>query len=75
MTSCQRGNRLIGYVGTSQAAPHVTGLAALLIAQLGKGQPSVIKQAIEASAVDLGKPGSDAYYGSGRISVGAALGL
>jgi hypothetical protein len=75
MTACQRGNRLIGYVGTSQAAPHVTGLAALLIAQLGKGQPSVIKQAIEASAVDLGKPGSDAYYGSGRISVGAALGL
>lgn len=75
MTVCERGNRLLGYIGTSQAAPHVTGLAALLVAQLGKGQPSVIKEAIEASATDLGKPGSDAYYGSGRINVGAALGL
>lgn len=75
LTDCQRGNRLLGFIGTSQAAPHVTGLAALLVAQLGKGQPSVIKQAIEASATDLGKPGNDAYYGSGRINVGAALGL
>jgi subtilisin family serine protease len=72
---CQAGNRLRGYVGTSQASPHVTGLAALLVAEQGRGQPSQIKAAIVKSAVDLGQTGTDPYYGRGRISVANALGL
>jgi len=72
---CQAGNRLTGQVGTSQAAPHVAGLAALLMAEHGTGSVTRIKHMIESSAVDLGQPGTDPYYGGGRIDVGRALGL
>jgi subtilisin family serine protease len=75
LTACAAGNRVTGYIGTSQATPHVAGLAALLIAEKGKGQPQTIKQIIEKSADDLGQPGTDPYYGRGRINVAKALGL
>ncbi len=75
LAGCQAGNRLFFQVGTSQAAPHVSGLAALLMAEHGTGNISQIKQMIMKSAVDLGQTGTDPYYGSGRIDVGAALGL
>ncbi|HEX2719097.1 MAG TPA: S8 family serine peptidase [Gemmatimonadaceae bacterium] len=63
-----------GQVGTSQATPHVTGLAALLVEQYGRS-PAAIRAAIAAGADDLGKPGADPYYGKGRINVARALGL
>ncbi len=72
---CQGGNRLTGNVGTSQAAPHVAGLAALLMAEHGTGNATQIKQMIVKSSADLGQNGTDPYYGGGRIDVGAALGL
>lgn len=75
LTSCVAGNRLTGYIGTSQATPHVAGLAALLMAETGTTNPAQIKAAIEQSAVDLGQPGTDPFYGKGRISVSNALGL
>jgi subtilisin family serine protease len=76
LTPCTAGNRLYGLVGTSQAAPHVSGLAALLIAEHGYSrQPAAIKHAIERSALDLGQTGTDPYYGRGRIDVARALGL
>jgi subtilisin family serine protease len=61
--------------GTSFAAPHVAGLAALLVAQLGHGNPALIRAHILQSADDLGEPGTDPYYGKGRINVARALGL
>jgi hypothetical protein len=75
LTACTAGNRISGFVGTSQATPHVTGLAALLMAEKGTTSPAQIKAAIEQSAVDLGQPGTDPFYGKGRISVSNALGL
>lgn len=72
---CQAGNRVSGFAGTSQATPHVAGLAALLVAEMGKGHPQTIKAAIQNSADDLGQPGVDPNYGRGRINVGKALGL
>jgi subtilisin family serine protease len=65
----------IGFAGTSQASPHVAGLAALLVADLGKNNPAAIKHAIEKGADDLGQPGVDPAYGRGRINVARALGL
>jgi subtilisin family serine protease len=62
-------------LGTSMAAPHVAGLAALLVAQLGHGNASQVRAAIESSADDLGKPGADPFYGRGRINVPRALGI
>ena len=75
LTACAAGNRLSGYIGTSQASPHVAGLAALLVAEQGHGQPQQIKQAIVKSAIDLGQVGTDPFFGRGRISVSNALGL
>jgi subtilisin family serine protease len=61
--------------GTSFAAPTVAGLAALLVAQLGHGRPALIRERILQSADDLGQPGTDPYYGKGRINIARALGL
>jgi subtilisin family serine protease len=65
--------------GTSQAAPHVAGLASLLLAQNPTLSPSQIKNIIETSAEDqVGLSsediaGWDQYYGHGRINAFRAL--
>jgi subtilisin family serine protease len=61
--------------GTSFAAPTVAGLAALLVAQLGHGNPALIRARILQSTDDLGEPGTDPYYGRGRINIARALGI
>jgi len=72
---CASGSFVIGAIGTSQAAPHVSGLAALLVDEYGKNNPALIRLLIEASADDLGRRGKDPFYGRGRINVANALGL
>ena len=62
-------------IGTSFSASHTTGLAALLVQQLGHGNPAQIRERILQSADDLGEPGTDPYYGKGRINIARALGL
>lgn len=69
------GFDLGGGIGTSVAAPHVSGLAALLVGKLGRGQAAQVRAAIENSADDLGPLGTDPFYGRGRINVAHALGL
>jgi subtilisin family serine protease len=60
--------------GTSASAPHVSGVAALLIGQNGgEMHPAQVKAIIEQSADDLGKPGMDDYYGRGRINAYKAV--
>lgn len=59
--------------GTSQAAPHVSGLAALLWAVAPTLSPDEVQTAIETTAVDRGASGWDPYYGHGRIDAAAAL--
>jgi lantibiotic leader peptide-processing serine protease len=71
---CLSGNYIIGAIGTSQATPHVSGLAALLIARTGSTNPAQIRHLIEQSADDLGQPGTDPFYGKGGIDVANALG-
>ncbi len=71
---CRRGALITQGFGTSWAAPHVAGLAALLVAELGHGNPALIRERILRSADDLGAPGKDPYYGKGRINVARALG-
>lgn len=60
--------------GTSQAAPHVSGVAALLVGKYGKMSPARLKAIIEQTAVDILKPGADPL-GRGRVDAAAALGL
>ncbi len=60
------------YQGTSMAAPHVSGVAALLIST-GVTGPDAVREALEATAEDLGISGWDAEYGWGLIDAYAAL--
>jgi serine protease len=65
----------LGLAGTSQATPHVSALAALLISQ-GITQPSAVRAAIEQTAERLGgaSPGGrNNTYGNGLIRPAAAL--
>jgi subtilisin family serine protease len=57
--------------GTSQAAPHVSGVAALLVSLGVRGQAAVNR--ILATATDLGPPGVDAEYGHGLVNARAAV--
>lgn len=66
--ACQTGIYIVGAAGTSMSAPHVSGLAALVVEDVGRN-PGRVKTRIQNGADDLGKPGVDPYYGKGRINV------
>ena len=55
-----------GFEGTSMAAPHVAGLAALLMQQ-GITNPAAVEAAMEKFAKDLGTSGRDNEFGFGLI--------
>jgi subtilisin family serine protease len=57
--------------GTSQATPHVSGVAALLVSKGIRGQAAVDR--ILATADDLGAPGPDAQFGAGLVDAARAV--
>jgi serine protease len=64
------------YEGTSMACPHVSAIAALIIATgvIGKHpKPQAIEARIKATARDLGPPGVDRRYGSGLVNAFQAI--
>jgi lantibiotic leader peptide-processing serine protease len=64
---------LFGFIGTSQASPHVAGLAALLVGIHGRN-PGLIRSLILNSADQIGASGNDPRFGAGRINVARAVG-
>jgi len=59
--------------GTSMAAPVVSGVAALIWSVNKPLSNVALRQLLSESAVDLGAPGRDDFYGSGRIDAVRAL--
>jgi len=60
--------------GTSQAAAHASGVAALIIGKAGGSMnPAHVRARLRASAEDLGQPGKDALYGLGRVNAFRAV--
>jgi thermitase len=88
---CAPGNAIYGlhyaspgnydsyWSGTSQAAPHVAGVCALLLAQDPARKPADLKKLLEAGADDqvgdpvLDTPGFDTHYGHGRLNAKRSL--
>lgn len=54
--------------GTSMAAAHVSGVAALVVSKFGKLHPAQLRTRLERGADDLGLRGNDPYYGAGRVN-------
>ena len=61
--------------GTSMAAPHVSGAAALLLNINGSFTATDVKAILGRSAIDLGPPGPDAYVGFGFLRADLAAKL
>ncbi len=68
------GHGYANFSGTSMACPHVAGVAGLLIASLAPRTVSVslLREALENTATDLGDPGRDDLFGHGLINAQAA---
>ena len=56
-----------GFTGTSAAAPHVAGIAAILVQRHAPLSAAQLQARLEASAEDLGAAGKDSVYGWGRL--------
>jgi subtilisin family serine protease len=59
--------------GTFMATPHVSGMAALILSSNPALSNEQIRQAMQATALDLGDPGWDVYYGYGLVQAKGAL--
>ena len=62
------GEDYLRLAGTSMAAPHVSGLAALVLAEYPGLTVEQTRQAIRKGADDVGLPGVDTEAGYGRIN-------
>jgi len=69
--STYKGSSYAEIAGTSQAAPFVSGVAALLVSTGLRGQD--VTQRVLATARDLGPAGPDPEYGAGVVDAAAAV--
>ena len=74
LLDCAKSGTIVGLSGTSMAAPHASGVAALLVDIHGR-KPDHVRLLLERTAVDRGEPGWDEQYGYGRLDAARALGF
>jgi subtilisin family serine protease len=70
---CRTGTFIVGLTGTSMAAPHVSGVAALISETVG-ASPGLIRARLQQTSDDLGPKGADPVYGKGRVNARRAVG-
>ena len=75
ITSLTLGGSATTKSGTSFAAPHVTGVLALILSVNPSLSPSEAVRILEQSATDLGSRGADDLYGIGLVNALEALRL
>ena len=68
----QDADTLPNFPGTSAAAPHVAGVAALVLDANPHLTRSELLNVLTSTAIDLGNPGRDLIYGFGRVDAEAA---
>ncbi|MDP2183137.1 MAG: S8 family peptidase [Actinomycetota bacterium] len=72
--STYKGDRYATMSGTSMAAPHVAGVAALVIkADTDGWDPDEIVSHLQSSALDLGSADKDVLYGYGLVQAADAV--
>ncbi len=69
------GNYPLTFYGTSAAAAHAAGIAALTMNGHPGFTPAQIISTMKSTAKDLGPAGYDNIYGAGLLNAGAAAGL
>ena len=67
------GSTYAAMSGTSTSAPHVAGVAALILSQNPGLSVTEVEELIAATADDLGDAGWDPYFGAGIVNAGRAL--
>ena len=71
--SCYKNGAYATMSGTSMACPHVSGVAALILAAHPSYTNSQVRQTLWDTAEDLGASGWDPYYGYGLVDAEAAV--
>jgi subtilisin family serine protease len=73
IVSTVRGNLYGSFTGTSMSSAFVAGAAALVWSRCEGSSADEVRRRLRQTAVDLGAPGNDPYFGYGRIDVFSAL--
>ena len=68
-----RGGGYQAWWGTSLAAPVTAGAVALMMSANPKLSNSQVESLLYSTAVDLGAPGRDIYFGYGRVNAAGAV--
>ena len=68
------GNNYASWSGTSMAAPHVVGAAAMFLVEYPNLTPAELKDKLKETSVDCAMPGQDIEYGAGVLDFRVFLG-